>query len=125
MKNIDKMIVEKYHEEQKNIIKNRIGLESKNDYEYLNIKHRNRLFVPSLISLCVSVIFLITASILLIIDNPQYPEQIVSYAEQHLKLETIDYVERPITTLVDAEAKVTISIYYGVAGDALADHSHY
>src|SRR5690606_30632774 len=38
---------------------------------------------------------------------------------------TIDYIKRPITTIIDSDTNLIIVIYYGVVGDALADHSHY
>lgn len=125
MKTIDKMIIEKYHEGQKNKIRSKVGIKSESEYEYSKVKHRTRRFIPSLVSLCVSLIFLIVSTTLFMIDNLQPPEQVLSNAEKHLKVETIDYIKRPITTLIDNDTNLIIAIYYGVVGDALADHSHY
>lgn len=125
MKTIDKMIIKKYHEAQKNKIKTIVGIKSEDEYRYSQNKPRTRLFIPSLVSLCLSLVFLITASILFIVDTPQQPEQVLNHAEKHLKVETIDYIKRPITTIIDSDTNLIIVIYYGVVGDALADHSHY
>lgn len=118
MKTINKLIKENYLTEQKGKIKERIGIVTQH---VKPTPKTTKLFIPSLLSLCVSFILIITSTILFINSQSENPQTTLPPLEKHLKTATIGYIKSPIETILIPEQKMEILIYYGLSGDPLID----
>lgn len=125
MKTIDELIIETYNNEQKDKIKTQIDAKPIDEFKIIEVKTRTKFFIPSLISLFAAVIILIISSTLFFVIPTPQTAPFLSSTERHLKETTVDYIKRPITTLVENDTNSIIAIYYGIKGDPLAEHSNY
>jgi len=119
MKVTDSLIIERYNEKQRSLIKNRIGIHPSN-IGYQERVHTRKWFLTSRISLGVSLILLMLSTSLFILNGglQRNPETYYSEAEKHLGLNSVDYIEIPIKTILVDEKDLIIAVYYGISGNA-------
>lgn len=126
MKATDRLIIEEYNEKQRSFIKNKIGIRPRQ----ISPQYGTRVtkwFLPSKISLGVSMILLLLSSAFLILDMSlqKNPEADYSEAEKHLGISTVDYIQIPIKTVLINEKNLIIAVYYGISGDVRNEAKNY